>query len=145
MRKLPHQAVHHLHGFLDPPQFLVSPGHLIEDLIVALVERIFLEQLFVQGNRLKRPRPFQVVDGPNRLCTDLGGRGNRHFPGGAFFEIGFRFAAFRRGRGRTALYDRFRVRSGHALASRSIIRRTFGDHPVLFFDLQISQPANRLG
>ena len=61
------EPVHDLHGLFDPPQLLVGAGHLVEHLVVALVLRIFSEQLLVERDGLERPRLFQVHPGPSKL------------------------------------------------------------------------------
>ncbi len=41
--KLVNQTIHYLHSFLNPAKFFIGAGHLVENLIIALIEWIIVK------------------------------------------------------------------------------------------------------
>ena len=154
------QAIHDLHGFVGLPDLVVGARHLVQDLVVALVIRVGLEDLairldgfartgrdgFAAGTREQvvvrrhiaqevlslRCALFEFTLGLVRLgrrCNGRGGIGPRERRCGLRRCHLGRARRLRRGRGRGRDLDDFAA----------------ADDAVSLLDLQVGEPAHRLG
>ena len=160
-RILPGHPVHHLHRLVDLAELLVGARHLVQDLVVTLIQRVFLEQLLVEDDRLGRVGVMQVG------CA----LGRRHRLGGdrrldlvglrrALLEILRRLAAGIGDRARTGgtLLASCRLVAAPGVEPRRAVDPARGQHrrpagaasrplrdPVFLFDLEVGEAADRLG
>ena len=92
-RVLGHQLTQDGHRLIDLTGFFIGPGQLVHHLVVALVQRVLHQQLFIQGNGLAgigREQCIRII--PGQAAADVGAldfRGCRC----ARFEIGLAFTA----------------------------------------------------
>ena len=141
--------MHHLHGILRLSDFVVCARQLIENLIVALVLRIRLEQFVVSPDGLLRPGLRQCFDAIWKLQLITRGVGNGLMPHGrALLEIAVRLGLFRfadsndTGRQRLVAAS---ARPERRFRCRQLVWRIGPDEPVRFFDLQVCHTPHGFG